>query len=217
MPDTSSAHINEPLRNRLPRSFFEGNDVVATAGALLGKRLCTHIDGTFVAGRIVETEAYAAVGDKACHAHLGRFTKRTRTMFEPGGTAYIYLCYGIHHLFNIVCNVKGTPDAVLIRAVEPLHGEDVMLRRRNMEKPKRKLTAGPGILSQALGITKKLNEEDLCASEQLWISHEEQGFRLPGPQEIETGPRVGIDFAGEDAQLPWRFWIKGTKWKSPAK
>lgn len=217
MPDSSSALIKETLEKRLSRSFFEGDDVVSIASALLGKRLCSYIDGELTVGRIVETEAYAAVGDQACHAHLGRFTKRTKTMFEPGGTAYIYLCYGIHHLFNIVCNVKGTPDAVLIRAVEPLHGKEVMLRRRKMQKPKRKLTAGPGILSQALGITKKLNEENLCHSEELWVCREEDDFILPQSGDIETGPRVGIDFAGEDAQLPWRFWIKGTKWKSPAK
>lgn len=217
MSDSSSELIKETLDKRLPRSFFDGENVVSTASALLGKRLCTYIDGEFTAGRIVETEAYAAVGDKACHAHLGRFTKRTKTMYEPGGTAYIYLCYGIHHLFNIVCNVKGTPDAVLIRAVEPLHGNDVMLRRRNMEKQKRNLTAGPGILSQALGITKKLNEEDICHSEQLWVCREEEDFILPKTDEIETGPRVGIGYAGDDVHLPWRFWINGTKWKSPAK
>lgn len=217
MPDTLSELVKETLNKRLPRSFFEGDDVVATASSLLGKRLCTYIDGEFTVGRIVETEAYAAVGDQACHAHLGHFTKRTKTMFEPGGTAYIYLCYGIHHLFNIVCNVKGTPDAVLIRAVEPLQGEDVMLRRRNMTKSKRNLTAGPGILSQALGISRALNEEDVCQSEQLWVCGQEDDFTLPASHEIETGPRVGIGYAGEDANLPWRFWIKGTKWKSPAK
>ncbi|MFW6347254.1 MAG: DNA-3-methyladenine glycosylase [Cyclonatronaceae bacterium] len=209
--------LTETIHNRLPRAFFEGDDVVATARGLLGKRLCTYIDGQFTVGRVVETEAYAAVGDQACHAHLGRFTERTKTMYEPGGTAYIYLCYGIHHLFNIVCNVKGTPDAVLIRAVEPLHGAEIMLERRNMEKPARKLTAGPGILSQALGITKAFNEENLCASERVWLCHEETSYSLPKPAEIAAGPRVGIDYAGEDAALPWRFWIAGTKWKSPAK
>jgi DNA-3-methyladenine glycosylase len=217
MPEILPELINETLNKRLSRSFYESDDVVSTASALLGKRLCSYVDGRLTIGRIVETEAYAAVGDKACHAHLGRFTKRTKTMYEPGGTAYIYLCYGIHHLLNIVCNVEGTPDAVLIRAVEPLHGEDVMLQRRNMEKPKRNLTAGPGILSQALGITKKLNEEDVCHSEELWVCGEEDDYRLPQSAEIETGPRVGIGYAGDDVHLPWRFWIKGTKWKSPAK
>lgn len=212
-----SDSIRETLERRIPRSFFLGDDVVATARALLGKRLCSYAGGAFTMGRIVETEAYAAVGDKACHAHLGRFTKRTKTMYEQGGTAYVYLTYGIHHMFNVVSNVEGTPDAVLIRAVEPLEGQDIMLRRRNMDKIERKLTAGPGILSKAMHITRALNEEDVCTSEVLWVSEEEDGYALPEADQIVAGPRVGIGYAGEDAFLPWRFSIQGTKWKSPAK
>ncbi len=198
----------------LPRDFYERDDVTLIARELLGKTLCTRTGDTFTSGRIVETEAYAAKGDKACHAHLGRFTKRTKTMFSPGGTAYIYLCYGIHHLFNVVTNVKGTPEAVLIRAIEPLDGRDVMLKRRGMDKIERKLTAGPGILSQALGITKALDGTDLCRPETVWIDeNDDKGEDFA----IETGPRVGVDYAGEDAKLPWRFSVAGTKWKSPAK
>lgn len=199
---------------KLPRSFYERDDVTLIARELLGKTLVSSIDGVNTSGRIVETEAYAAKGDKACHAHLGRFTKRTKTMFKAGGTAYVYLCYGIHHLFNVVTNVEGTPEAVLIRAIEPLDGSSEMMKRREMNKIERRLTAGPGILSQALGITKTLDGTDLCQSDTLWI--EENGTSHQD-SDIETGPRVGIGYAGEDALLPWRFSVKGTKWKSPAK
>ena len=201
---------------RLNRPFFERSPVTVIASELIGMVLCTEIDGMLTKGRIVETEAYAAVGDKACHAHLGRFTKRTKTMYEAGGTAYIYLCYGIHHLFNIAVNQKGVPDAVLIRGIEPLQGLETMLLRRGMNKPERRLTAGPGVLSQALGLTTGHDGHDLCRPDSLiWI--EDDGIAAEVRPSIETGPRVGIDYAGEDALLPWRFWLGGSKWKSPAR
>ncbi len=199
---------------QLKRSFFERSKVTHIARELVGKLLVTHIDGESVTGRIVETEAYAATGDKACHAHLGRFTERTKTMYKPGGTAYIYLCYGIHHLFNVVTNVEGTPEAVLIRAVEPISGLETMMERRGLEKKARNLTAGPGVMSQAMGITTSLNETDLTRTKSV-IRMYDDGFDMVSG--IETGPRVGIDYAGEDALLPWRFSLKGSKWKSPAK
>lgn len=199
----------------LQRPFFERPAVTEIARELVGKVLLTHIDGDTVSGRIVETEAYAAEGDKACHAHLGKFTKRTKTMFGDGGTAYIYLCYGIHHLFNIVTNQSGTPEAVLIRAVEPLTGADIMMERRNLKKKARNLTAGPGVMSQALGISTNLNETDLTLPKSP-IRIYDDGFRVMASS-IETGPRVGVDYAGEDALLPWRYSLKGSKWKSPAK
>lgn len=201
---------------RLERPFFERSPVTEIARDLIGMVLCTEMEGVLTKGRIVETEAYAAVGDKACHAHLGRFTKRTKTMYEAGGTAYIYLCYGIHHLFNIAVNQKGVPDAVLIRGLEPLAGMETMLVRRGMTKPERKLTAGPGVLSQALGLTTKHDGQDMCRSgSSIWI--EDDGISAGLNNQIETGPRVGIDYAGDDALLPWRFWLSGSKWKSPAK
>lgn len=199
---------------QLKRSFFERSKVTDIARELVGKVLVTHIDGESVTGRIVETEAYAATGDKACHAHLGRFTERTKTMYKPGGTAYIYLCYGIHHLFNVVTNVEGTPEAVLIRAVEPISGLETMMERRGLEKKARNLTAGPGVMSQAMGITTSLNETDLTLTKSV-VRMYDDGFDMASG--IETGPRVGIDYAGEDALLPWRFSLKGSKWKSPAK
>ncbi|AXJ00227.1 DNA-3-methyladenine glycosylase [Cyclonatronum proteinivorum] len=202
---------------RLERDFYERSPVTLIAQELIGKVLCTKIDGVLTQGRIVETEAYAAVGDKACHAHLGRFTERTKTMYEAGGTAYIYLCYGIHHLFNISVNVKGVADAVLIRGLEPLYGTEAMLRRRNLQKPARNLTAGPGILAQAMGLSKAHNGHDLCRKDSLiWV--ENDGFQNRNEIQIETGPRVGLGAdAEEDALLPWRYWLRGSKWKSPAK
>ncbi|MCC5933545.1 MAG: DNA-3-methyladenine glycosylase [Balneolales bacterium] len=201
---------------RLERAFFERSPVTQIARELIGMVLCTEIEGQLTKGRIVETEAYAAVGDRACHAHLGRFTRRTRTMYEAGGTAYIYLCYGIHHLFNVAVNQKGVPDAVLIRGVEPLHGVETMLERRGMVKAERRLTAGPGVLSQAMGLTTAFNGHDLCTpGSQIRI--EDDGVSAQLQDAIETGPRVGIDYAGEDALLPWRYWLSGSKWKSPAK
>ncbi|MCH8569275.1 MAG: DNA-3-methyladenine glycosylase [Balneolales bacterium] len=203
------------FNNCIERDFYERTDVVQIAKELLGCVLVTNISGKVTAGRIVETEAYAAVGDKACHAHLGKFTKRTKTMFEKGGTAYVYLCYGIHNLFNVVCNKKGIPEAVLIRALEPVEGTEIMLERRGLERIENKLTGGPGILSCAMGITKEHNGTDLCASQQIYICRDTSKSHDHIP--FESGPRVGIAYAEEDALLPWRFWIKNTKWKSPAK
>ena len=200
---------------QLKRPFFERNKVTDIARDLVGKILLTQIDDVTVSGRIVETEAYAATGDRACHAHLGRFTERTKVMYGPGGVAYIYLCYGIHHLFNVITNAEGTPEAVLIRAVEPISGSEIMMERRGLEKKARNLTAGPGVLSQAMGITTLLNETDLTHPESI-IRMYDDGFRAESSG-IETGPRVGVDYAGEDALLPWRFSLKGSKWKSPAK
>jgi len=138
--------------SKLPAKFYKRGDVLAISKELLGKVLCSQFDDNLTSGIIVETEAYAGETDRASHAYRGKRTHRTEIMYASGGRAYIYLCYGIHHLFNIVTNVKDTPHAILIRAIEPLVGIDIMLKRRNMVKPLSKLTAGPGILSQALGI-----------------------------------------------------------------
>lgn len=189
-------------------------DVVQTAKALLGKKLCTDLKGGFTSGIIVETEAYNGVTDRASHAWGGRLTKRTKTMYEKGGISYIYLCYGIHHLFNVITGPVGEPHAVLIRAVEPVDGIDVMLRRRKMESPGYRLTAGPGSMSAALGITTALNGTSLLSREGIWI---EDVGKTVLDREIEAGPRVGVGYAGQDALLPWRFSIKGNRWKSPVK
>ena len=196
---------------QLTEDFYLNDDVVDVSKRLLGKILVTQINGELTSGRIVETEAYG-VNDRASHAFGGRRTSRTETMYAKGGTAYIYLCYGIHHLFNVITNQKDVPEAVLIRGIEPLDGIETMMQRRGHEKLKPNLTAGPGILSQALGITRDLDGHSLYGPE---ISIYDDGTKVQN-RLIVSGTRVGIDYAGGDAKLPWRFWIKGTKWKSPA-
>jgi len=193
----------------LPLSYFQQSDVVALARDLLGRYLLTEIDGQRTLGRITETEAYAGHGDKACHAHMQRKTKRNQIMYATGGHAYVYLCYGIHHLFNIVTNQEGEADAVLLRAVEPLEGTGYMLERRGLKEPLPRLTAGPGNMSKALGITTALYGRLLDAPE-LQV---QAGAPLPDEQ-VATAPRVGIDYAGEDAQLPWRFYERHQRYVS---
>lgn len=184
----------------LPRSFFADPDVINVSKSLLGKLLCTDINGQFTTGVITETEAYCGRGDKACHANDGKFTDRTKVMYGPPGTSYIYLCYGIHHLFNVVTNKEGLADAVLIRAVKPLMGIDVMTRRRQI-KNKSRLTDGPGKLTQALGITTDYNSCDLLKPP-IWI--EDHGLSIDYDR-IEVSKRIGIDYAEEDADNLWRF------------
>lgn len=189
---------------KLSRSFYIQPDVVAVARQLLGKRLCTRIGGKLTTALITETEAYAGVTDKASHAYGGRRTARTETMFAEGGTAYVYLCYGIHHLFNVVTNVKDVPHAVLIRAVQAEKGLPLMLERRNKPKPDKTLSGGPGTVSQALGIVTAHTGLSLLGTT-IWI--EETGIVVP-EKSILAGPRIGVDYAGEDAKLPYRFVFK---------
>jgi DNA-3-methyladenine glycosylase len=195
---------------KLSYSFYEQKDVVSIAVQLLGKQLFTLIEGKLVGGTIVETEAYNGVIDKASHAYGGRFTPRTSIMYEAGGVSYVYLCYGIHHLFNVVTGIKGSPHAVLIRGLEPIVGIDTMLMRRKMPTLASRITAGPGALAQALGIDKKLNAKDLLG-EEIWI--EDNGISYKKEQ-ITSSPRVGVAYAEDDALLPYRFYIKGNKYVS---
>lgn len=196
--------------SKLPYYFYQHTDVNQLAMQLLGKQLCTFVDGVLTTGTIVETEAYNGVEDKASHAYGGRFTDRTKVMYEEGGMSYVYLCYGIHHLFNVVTASKGTPHAVLIRGLEPVTGLDIMLLRRNKPVLKPALTAGPGALAKALGIDKRLNAKDLCGDE-IWI--EDKGL-IVMPEDIVAVPRVGVDYAEDHALLPWRYYIKGNKFVS---
>lgn len=197
---------------KLSAGFFRQSDVVGISRSLLGKYLMTCFDGQLTGGRIVETEAYRGPDDKACHAHLNRFTRRTKVMFEPGGVAYIYLCYGIHHLFNIVTANSGQPHAVLVRAIEPTDGIEIMLQRRGFDKLKPQLTAGPGVMSKALGIEKSYTGAALTEPDSaIWI--EDRG-ELLSEEEIVSGPRIGIDYAEESKDWPWRFWIKDSPWVS---
>lgn len=192
----------------LKPKFFQSDNVVGLARQLIGYRIYTNINDQLTSGIVTETEAYAGQGDKACHAHLGRFTKRTSVMYEPGGIAYIYLCYGIHYLFNIVTNTKGKADAILIRAFEPQNGIDTMLKRRGKSTLDKTLTSGPGNVSKALGLDKSHNQNSVC-SKQI-------GFESTKPKNLEVveTTRVGIDYAGDDAKLPWRFYDKNSKFVS---
>lgn len=195
---------------KLPFSYYQNQDVLFLAKDLLGKVLFTKINEEVTAGVIVETEAYFGVLDKASHAYGGRRTDRTEPMYSQGGISYVYLCYGIHHLFNIVSSVKDEPHAVLIRAVEPMIGKEIMEKRRNMPSSKAAISSGPGSVAKALGIDRAFNKKDLTG-EEIWI--EDHGTRYT-PEEIASTPRVGVAYAGEDAFLPWRFFIKGNKYIS---
>ena len=197
---------------KLPVDFYQRSSVTDIAKDLLGQYLCTQLEGELTVGRIVETEAYCGESDQACHAFLNRRTTRTEVMFAPGGIAYIYLCYGIHALFNIVTNREDYGDAVLIRAIEPIEGADTMLLRRNMDKVKKPLLAGPGRLTQALGITTQHDTISL-QSDHIWIA---EGASVPKSRIVAT-PRIGIDYAGEDVLLPWRYLEEGSKWVSGTK
>lgn len=177
------------------------DDVVEIGRDLLGKVLSTRLDGVLTQAVITETEAYAGITDKASHAYGGRRTKRTEPMFGRGGIAYVYLCYGIHHLFNVVTNDEGIPHAVLVRAGTPIEGMDQMLPRRNRHVVDDALLAGPGSLARALGITTAHTTENLLGN-RIWI--EDRGIVFDDAS-ISAVPRVGIDYAEEHAEFPYRF------------
>lgn len=190
---------------KLSRDFYLRDDVVLIAKELLGKIIVTKFDGIVTAGRIVETEAYAGIRDKASHAYNNRRTNRTEVMFSKTGVAYVYLCYGIHHLFNVVCNTNEHPDAVLIRGIEPLEGIDTMLQRCNKKKPDASLGRGPGNVSKALGIFTNHNGIDL-QSKELYVANDgATGF------EIAVSKRIGVDYAGEHANWLYRFFVYGNQ------
>ncbi|MCY4524348.1 MAG: DNA-3-methyladenine glycosylase [Halobacteriovoraceae bacterium] len=190
-------------RKILPRGFYLNDDVVSVARSLIGKGLCTYIHGKFTRGIIVETEAYNGLTDKACHSYGGKRTPRTSVMYEQGGVSYVYLCYGMHHLFNIVTNKKGCADAVLIRAIHPTHGEKNMLKRRGMKKMAPGITAGPARMGQAMGINTKYNGYDLIGKN-IFL---DRGCDI-SPNKIQKSTRIGIAYAQEDALLPWRFYLR---------
>jgi len=198
----------------LPPEFYQRPDVLTIARELLGKHVCTLLDGELTTGRIVETEAYRHEGDPSITLHLQRKAKQAQALYQPGGHAYLYTVYRVHTLFNLTVNDAAHPDAVLIRAIEPLEGVAVMLRRRGLAQVARNLTAGPGVLSQALGLTPALNGE-LLTGPRIWLA--DAGEVLPDDNVLASS-RVGLEYAGEEAvALPWRFRIKDSKWTSPAK
>ncbi|MBE0649126.1 MAG: DNA-3-methyladenine glycosylase [Bacteroidales bacterium] len=195
----------------LPHSFYLQPDVVSLARDLLGKRLSTRIEGEKTSGIITETEAYAGITDRASHAFGGRKTRRTEIMYVKGGTAYVYLCYGMHSLFNVVTNQEGIPHAVLIRAIEPFEGIEIMKQRRKKEKIGIDFSNGPGKVTEALGIHFSYSGLDLTQipsdSERPAIWIEDVGKMIPADQILVT-PRIGVGYAGEDASLPYRFLLK---------
>lgn len=194
---------------KLDKSFFLNDSVTQVAEDLIGMTLCTYFDKQFTCGIIVETEAYS-YKEKACHAYNNRRTARTETLFAQPGTCYVYLCYGIHKLFNIVTNKEGIAEAVLIRAVEPVEGIDVMLHRRGFAEKNKQLTSGPGKLSQALGIGLNHDKLDLFG-DVIWV--EDRGKDLSGHQ-VEKSPRIGVAYAKDDALLPWRYSVRENIWVS---
>jgi DNA-3-methyladenine glycosylase len=195
---------------KLRYSFYNRSDVLEIARNLLGKILVTQIDNKYTSGRIVETEAYAGVGDRASHAYGGRRTNRTEIMYARAGHAYIYLCYGIHHLFNVVTGAEDTPHAILIRALEPMDGIEWMLKRTGKKKPDSSLTRGPGNVSKAMGLLTRHSGLSLLNGP-VFIGEDSLTMK---EKVIISTPRIGVAYAMEDAKLPYRFYIVGNPYVS---
>jgi len=195
---------------KLPLQFYERMDVVLIAKELIGKIIVTKFNGVTTSGRIVETEAYIGIKDKASHSFGGKRTARNEHMYEKAGTAYVYICYGMHHLFNVVTNKKEIPDAVLIRAIEPVEGIDLMLNRTGKKTLDYTLTKGPGNLAKALGITKRNSGINLLKNE-IYIGADEL---IINNRSIGVSRRIGVESSGEAALKPYRFYIKGNRYVS---
>lgn len=195
------------MHKRLDDQYFQNPDTLLLSQSLLGKFLVSTIDDKMTSGMIVEVEAYLGAEDRASHAFGRRRTKRTEAMYLPGGHWYVYLCYGIHTLLNVVTHGEEEPHAILIRAIEPCEGIEYMLERRGLNKVEYRLTSGPGAVSAAMGITTKLTGEKIGKA--VWI--EDRGVQLESDQIVAT-PRVGVAYAKEDALLPYRYQIKGNPW-----
>jgi len=198
------------LINKIPKSFYITNDVITQSKYLLGKTLVSNFNNQKTSGIITEVEAYLGEKDKASHSYNNCRTNRTEPMFKLGGIAYIYLCYGMHHLFNVVVGHKNFAHAILIRSLEPKNGIDIMLKRRKFKNLKKELTNGPGKLTKALGITIEHNTFSLLENK-IWI--ENNGIKI-NKKDILSSPRIGVDYAGRDAKLPYRFYINNNKWIS---
>ena len=198
------------IMKKLPVSFYARTDVALIAKELLGKIITTNFEGQVTSARIVETEAYAGFTDKASHSFGSRRTTRNEHMYSSPGTAYVYICYGLHQMMNIVTNDKEVPDAVLIRAVEPIAGIEIMLQRTGKKTADKTLTRGPGNVAKALGIFKHHSGNYLLGNE---IYLMDDGTKIPC-ENIGTSARIGVESAGADALLPYRFYIKGNKYVS---
>jgi DNA-3-methyladenine glycosylase len=195
---------------KLNPSFYQRPNVILIAEELIGKILVTTFDGVRTSGRIVETEAYNGHIDKASHAFGGRRTKRTEIMYGAGGVAYVYLCYGIHHLFNVVTNLNDIPHAVLVRGIEPIEGKEMMMLRMNRQKFDHTIGRGPGNVSKALGIFTTHTGVPLTG-DSIFIA--EDNFKVK-KEEIGVSKRIGVDYAGDDAHLHYRFFLKGNPFVS---
>ena len=196
-------------QRKLPKEFYTRSNVLLIARELLGKLLVVpHESGKRVSGMIIEVEAYRGPEDRASHAYGGRRTRRTETMYQSGGVAYVYFVYGMYNQFNVVTNTRDIPHAILVRALEPVEGLEIMRTRRH-QQPDRNLTNGPGKLCIALGIDRQLDKADLLG-DQVWI----EDYSTVSRGRILKGPRIGIDYAEEWVETPWRFWIKGNEYVS---
>jgi len=196
--------IKQYQMSKIHLSYYQQDDVVSLAKDLIGKQISSFIDGYLTAGLISETEAYAGIIDRASHAFGNRRTNRTETMYMEGGVAYVYLCYGIHSLFNIVTNKKDIPHAILIRGIIPIQGIDIMSKRCGRVIKSGLPINGPGKITRALGINLRHNEISLTGKE-IWL---DEGRKVKS-EDILSLPRVGVDYAGEDALLPYRFLWEG--------
>jgi DNA-3-methyladenine glycosylase len=195
---------------KLPIQFYKRTDVVLIAKELIGKIIVTNFNGVITSGRIVETEAYIGLTDRASHSFAGKRTARNEHMYAPAGTAYVYICYGMHHLFNVVTNAKDIPDAILIRAAEPVTGTNLMLSRTGKKKLDNSLTKGPGNMAKALGISKENSGTDLMQHE-IYIA--DDGFKME-KNIIGISRRIGVESSGDAALKPYRFYIKGNRFVS---
>jgi DNA-3-methyladenine glycosylase len=196
--------------DKLTIDFYKRKNVVQIARELLGKIIVTNLDKGVTCGRIVETEAYMGITDRASHAWAGKRTARNEHMYAMGGTAYIYICYGIHQMVNVVTNEKDIPDAVLIRAIEPLAGIEKMLERCGKQILDKTITKGPGNVGKALGVHKTMSGISLL-EKTIFIASD--GF-VPDKKSVGSSKRIGVDYAGEDALLPFRYYIRGNKYVS---
>lgn len=195
---------------KLSLSFYDRKDVLLIAKELIGKVLVTKFDNMVTSGRIVETEAYIGFTDKASHSFGGKRTARNEHMYAGPGTAYVYICYGMHQMFNVVTNNKEVPDAVLIRALEPLEGIETMLKRTGKKTLDKTLTHGPGNVGKAMGIFKMHSGKHLMDDE-IYLLQDD--FTV-AKNALGVSKRIGVDGAGADAALPYRFYLRGNKYVS---